>query len=53
MAKKKIKPIEMTAANSEIIELKENFAYRFGYEYKTDELKAFKNRTVSAISNVS
>lgn len=52
MVKKKIKPLEMGAFNSEIIGLKENFAYRFGYEYREDGLKAFKNRTLSAISNV-
>lgn len=52
MARKKVKPIEATEKTSQIINIKENFAYRFGYEIKTEGLKAFKNRTMSAIANV-
>lgn len=52
MARKKIKEVEATAKTSQIIEIKENFAYRFGYEMQKESLKAFKNRTLSAIVSV-
>lgn len=52
MARKKVKEVEATAKTSQIIEIKENFAYRFGYEMRKEGLKAFKNRTLSAIVSV-
>ena len=52
MARKKVKEVEATAKTSQIIEIKENFAYRFGYEMRKESLKAFKNRTLSAIVSV-
>lgn len=52
MARKKIKEVEATAKTSQIIDIKENFAYRFGYEMQKESLKAFKNRTLSAIVSV-
>lgn len=52
LTRKKVKPIEATEKTSQIINIKENFAYRFGYETKAEGLKSFKNRTMSAITNV-
>lgn len=52
MARKKIKEVEATMKTSQIIEIKERFAYRFGYEMPKESLKAFKNRTLSAIASV-
>ena len=47
MKRKKVKEVEATAKTSQIIEIKENFAYRFGYEMRKESLKAFKNCFIS------
>lgn len=52
MARKKIKEVEASTKTSQIIEIKENFAYRFGYEMPKESSKAFKNRTLSAVASV-
>lgn len=42
-------PIEVNEHNSEYYKIRENFAFRFGYNSPQENLLAFKNRTFSAI----
>ncbi len=46
----KIVPVEVNEHNSEYCKIRENFAFRFGYNSPQENLLAFKNRTFSAIA---
>lgn len=50
--KEKIRIIEVDSGNSQIMSIKEQFAYRFGYDVSREDVQAFKNRVISAIANV-
>ncbi len=46
----KVIPIEVNEHNSEYYKLRENFAFRFGYNRPQENLLAFQNRTFFAIA---
>lgn len=48
----KVVPVEVNEQNSEFYKIRENFAFRFGYNSPQENLLAFKNRTISAIVRV-
>lgn len=48
-----IKPVEIDNEYSYILQIKEQYAFRFGYTRPTEDLIAFKNRTISAIASVT
>lgn len=48
----KVVPVEANEHNSEFCKIRENFAFRFGYNSPQENLLAFKNRTFSAIARV-
>ena len=43
-----IKPIEIDDDYADILKIKEQYAYRFGYTRPKEDLIAFKNRTIAA-----
>ena len=46
-----IKPIEIDDDYADILKIKEQYAYRFGYTRPKEDLIAFKNRTIAAIAS--
>ena len=46
-----IKPIEIDNDYADILRIKEQFAFRFGYTRPKEDLIAFKNRSIAAIEN--
>ena len=46
-----IKPVEIDDGYADILQIKEQYAFRFGYTRPKEDLIAFKNRTIAAIAN--
>ena len=46
-----IKPVEIDDGYADILKIKEQYAFRFGYTRPKEDLIAFKNRTIAAIAS--
>ena len=46
-----IKPVEIADNYADVLHIKEQFAFRFGYPRVKEDLIAFKNRTIAAIAD--
>lgn len=47
----RIKPVEIDDNYAEILNIKEQYTFRFGYTRPKEDLIAFKNRTIAAIAS--